>query len=113
VGETPHLVRPSSTSQARWHSVLSAKSQQAGPRGQKSGTRLESLGSGELPRPLNLSHHSASMPGCRRPHPGQCPLQGGARAAVGGLGSEHDATWGRNAAPKSDRSNLEEVELQG
>lgn len=32
--------------------------------------------------------------------------------AVRGLCSEH-ATWGRNVAPKCDRSNLEEVELQG
>lgn len=33
--------------------------------------------------------------------------------AVRGLRSEHKATWGRNVAPKCDRSNLEEVELQG
>lgn len=33
--------------------------------------------------------------------------------AVRGLCSEHKATWSRNTAPKCDRSNLEEVELQG
>lgn len=33
--------------------------------------------------------------------------------AVRGLRSQHNATWGRNVAPKCDRSNLEEVELQG
>lgn len=34
-------------------------------------------------------------------------------SAVRGLRSEDNATWGRNVAPKGNRSNLEEVELLG
>lgn len=120
-----HPPCPSSASWAWWHSILCVKNQQQlDLRGQKCGMRTESLwqGPGELPCPLNLWSSSCFNARLQTtwpwPVPHACPCWDTAVGcalplAVQRLCREHNATWGRNVAPKCDRSNLEEVELQG